>query len=567
MKKLIYIITLVIISINAEDAFKTPIIADRDCSTNEQDKNDIVFGKTFYSTRPQDSNTARKIMRFIPNKLYYDSYYDRDASKLMNLCVEYQKSFNSFSPKLAEWFLKDCKQCLTLGPSDDTHCFDINSTQFGLLIPENKPSTICLSPKIDNLIIDFGIGFDLSRFICNLWTKMNLVFARCKTSIDLTTCGGSAQTGMLPPCVYSNNCKPEPVPYKSICSALVGNQGQGSFPPLKFGKLTNSQSESGVASIIFDLGYDLIRRERGHLGANLHIVFPTGNRPNAQFLFEPIVGANKCWQVGLGVNSSYDLYCSCDTKVGLYMDSILSHLFKSNQTRLFNLKSNGPLSQYLLLKKFDAQGDAYGIDRVANILAGETKIGADIMFDGSLMLQVNRCNFFANIGYNLWVRTKEKRDDSVCFRDFLPDTFGIKGNLPLCTSVTMSCECPLTDLTADLPDSVKNDLPSMAALPNPDCTPVNETLCQAVNTTASKSTISCPAQADAETTYLKISDINFNAPLHPTAISNKIFGSIGYNYDTCRFPIYCLIGAEVEFSNGNKAINQWGVLAKAGITF
>lgn len=549
MKKIICLTILIFNTIKTDDAFKTPIIADRECSTNEQEKNDEVFGKTFFSIRPQDSNTARKIQRFIPNKLSYDSYYNRDASKLMNLCIEYQKSFDYFSPKLAEWFLTDDKRCLTIGPSDNKHCFDLNSTQFGLLIPANKPATMCLSPKIENLIIDFGIGFDLSRFVCNLWTKINLVFARCKTSIDLTTCG-KPQTGFLPPCVYSANCKKEPVPYTTICSALIGDQGQGTFPPLKFGKFANSKAESGLAAIDFDLGYDLIRRERGHLGINLHVVFPTGNRPNAKFLFEPIIGANKSWQLGLGVNSSYDLYCSYNTKIGLYMDSILTHLFKSNQTRLFNLKRNGPLSQYLLVKKFDAQGDAFGIDRVANILAGETKIGADIMFDGSLMLQVNRCNYFANIGYNFWARTKEKRSDTVNFRDFLPDTFGIKGNLPLCESVTMSCECPLK-----------------SSLPNPDCTPFKESLCQAVNTTASKSTISCPASADAETTFIKISDINFNAPLHPTVTSNKVFASIGCNYDTCHFPFYCLVGAEFEFCKGNKAINQWGVLAKAGVTF
>lgn len=553
--KSLYITIFFLNIIKAEDAFKTPIISEKNCASS-QEQIDEIFGKTFYSIRPQDSNTARKIMRFIPNKLSYDSYYQRDTSKLMNVCVEFQKSFNYFSPKLAEWFLTKDKACLTIGPTDDKHIFDINSTQLGLVIPVNKPGQICLSPKIENFIIDLGIGFDLSRFICNLWTKINFIFAHCKTFLDLTTCG-KGLSGVLPGCVYSANCKDEPIPYTSICASLLGNTSKNnSFPKLNFGKFANSQAESGLAGIHFDLGYDLIRRERGHLGFNLHLVFPTGNTPHAKVLFEPIIGANKCWQLGLGLNSSYDLYCSCYQKIGFYMDAILSHLFKSNQTRLFNLKRNGPLSQYLLLKVFDAQGDAYGVERVANILAGETKIGSDIMFDGSLMLQINRCNYFANIGYNFWARTKEKRSDTVSFRNFLPNTFGIKGNLPMCESVSMSCDCLL-----------KADADISTATDNVCTKPFHQQLCQAVNTTASKSTISKSSDADENTTFIKIDDINFNAPLHPTVISNKVFASLGYNYESCRFPFYCLLGTEFEFSNGNKAINQWSILIKAGVTF
>lgn len=549
ISKLIFLLVLISNLIIGDEAFKTIVVSDKKCKTFN-DHSDDVFGKTYYSIRPQDSNTARRITRFIPNKLYYDNYgYSND--KLINLCVEYQRTFNYFSHKLGDWFLLKNKNCLTIANFNENKPANINSQQLGLVINDKNPGKFCLFPKIENTIVDLGIGFDLSRYVCNLWTKLNFVLANCKTSVGLSICNpGQIQSGFFPSCAMSDSCSKTPIPYESICSALLGNKSTETFPELKFGKISNKvKSKTELAGIHYDLGYDLIRRENGHLGASLHAVFPTGNRPNGKFLFEPIVGANKCWQVGLGVNSSYDICCDCEHKIGLYFDAILTHLFPARQTRVFNLKKNGPLSQYLLLKKFDAAGNAIGIERVANILAGETEIGADVMFDGSLMLQFNRCNFFANLGYNFWARTKEKRSNTVCFR--LPeDTYGIKGDLPLCNTVVVSCKCLLGGV------STSHVCPSL-----------NETLCEPVNSTSSNSTISCAAPADDETVFLKISDINWSAPLHPSVISNKIFASIGYNYDIGRFPIYGLIGTEIEFSKGNRALNQWGVLVKGGISF
>ena len=55
--------------------------------------------------------------------------------------------------------------------------------------------------------------------------------------------------------------------------------------------------------------------------------------------------------------------------------------------------------------------------------------------------------------------------------------------------------------------------------------------------------------------------------LNPTAWSNKVFGSFGYQWADCDWQPSLFLFGEAEFGKTNVAVSQWGVGLKGGIAF
>lgn len=512
--------------------FKTCVSCDQMCD-NKNDE-DFVFGKTFFSVRPQDSNTVRRIL----TRHAINNYRINEFEKFNgNFTFEVQKSFNNNS--LAEWFLFKNKRCLSIGVPGNNQKYDIDANQLGLAINSDHElkGLICFKPKIENYIFDFDFTFNLDCILCGLWTRFELPVVHAINSLGISVLKDNVKKETFSEGFFTLDCQSTQVPFKCVLQALDGVKPFGAVPTLDSGIFyPKDMKKTALAGIHFDLGYDIVANENSYLNSSLHIVFPTGTRPKGRYLFEPVIGANKSWQVGLTLNSGIKLLERSDANISFFMETVMTHLFKSKQTRLFNL-NNGPLSFLLLLKEFDfTQEDLIRANRAANVFTGETKIGADFMFDGSWMLQISKCDLFINIGYNLWARTREKRDSTVCFRNFKENQFAIKGNTHLSNSQNFEL-----------------------------CVGPSETICSPNLRTASESTISQPAEADENSTFIQISDIDFSSALHPTVITNKIFGTVGYNWNKQNHSGFYQIGAEVEFTSGNKAVKQWGLLFNFGI--
>src|SRR6185436_1681238 len=80
---------------------------------------------------------------------------------------------------------------------------------------------------------------------------------------------------------------------------------------------------------------------------------PTGNKPEGEFLFEPIVGNGHHWTLGVGFNAHAMLWRSeCDDSCfGFYLDANITHLFSTCQRRAFDLCTPGANSRYMLAQK------------------------------------------------------------------------------------------------------------------------------------------------------------------------------------------------------------------------
>lgn len=493
-----------------------------------------TFGKTFFSIRPQDSNSALRLAKIVSE--------DHGNSWGLDLSLGIAQSFSRKNNILARWFLfNECTQ-VTVGVPSDTRSFTVDGGQLGLVSTDGDPGlmgTLSLNPTLHNKSIIANAWFDLSDYVCGLWFRTFLTVVQASTKLGMRTSNTNniAQLGNYPNGVYTTDCEDVPIEYTSLCSAFIGDAPFGSIPDLKYAKFySGHKTKTALASIRTDLNYDIVTCPNGFFNVGGTVIIPTGNKPKNVYLFEPIVGANGSWQIGATILGAYHFLPDCnENSIDVYVDATATYLTKSKQTRVFSLGSNGAGSQYMLLKVFDLDvGAVQSGERVANIFAGQAHIGGSGMLDGSVMLHFARCNGLScDIGYNLWARSKERIGSTAFVRNFIQNAYGVKGNLPL-SSIDSFSELCIDDLN-----------------------------------TASNSTLGNPAPTDAQTEVLDVCDIDFNAALHPSTFSNKLFGCIGYSRDLCSSDatIALFVEAEVEIGQKKRALNQWACALNIAVSF
>jgi hypothetical protein len=542
-------------------------------STNKCDDNSLyktcdgdLYGKTFFSFRPQDSDSSRRILTWFNADYVPKVHSTQDDTCSWPKTGGYQKMrymfaispqyTRSFDPNdIAQWFFFNGCDEMTVGIPNEYETFDIDGSQIGLslgtsydietdslFLTPGKIGSVWAKPFVENYIIDLDFWYDLSSWHDNLWSRLECPIVYMKTNMMMCATGRGNQAEDYPNGLFSLDSTPDeldniicnttPVPYSSILCALEGNQGWGAVEPLQAGKFPmHALSKWGVAGLHFDLGYDIYKTAPWYCAGSLHVVFPTGTRPKGTYVFEPVIGANKSWQIGATFIANYVRECE-HGDCGIYLYAVGTHLFKSSQQRVFSLKANGPGSQLLLLKQFNSIGsELVSAPREANIFCGKAKIGASLMFDGSVMFQYSHKSFVMDLGYNLWVRTKERRSKEVCFREYADNGYGIKGSEPMeIISTTGGDYAPL--------------------------------ICNSDFSTDSTATIVSSGATDAQPVFIQPDDVNYGSALAPTCISNKIFAAAGYKSNW-----FVLLSGEAEFGTNNAAITQYGVMLKVGVEF
>jgi len=491
-----------------------------DCPKEKGD----VYGHTFWNARPVHQNEARKMMG-VEDKIHL--FGKEEFYGVASVALSFGETFKS--KKIGEFF--------SFVPTGNRMTYGANGTSdiFNVEFGTTSSGTICFKPKIKNFIADLDLFVGWDEFVCGLWTRIGIPIN--VTSWDFNIVDVPADTTTLATANYEtgsvtlSTTAVTPVVNANLREGFNGLPF-GDVPALKYARVCGKHTQTQVSGLVLDLGYDVIRRERGHLALSLHFVAPTGTKPEAKWLFEPISGAAHMWELGGTVNTGYQLWENCDgdQRVNVYFDAVVDHEFGSTQRRTFSLlkPSDGAKnagSQYFILKQFNEAGTAVtGLERAANITTAEVKVSCDVMADLALMLQYDRCNFSFGLGWEFWLRTREKLKCSPIFTALADTTvkYAVK---------------------PDGVDSASNLL-----------------------TATSASTIG-DVVTDSTQTFLNTNDIDLCSALHPQSFSNKAFGFVGYNWKDCEWQPYILLGGEVEFGNDNKAANEWFVDLKGGISF
>ena len=423
--------------------------------------------KSIFLPRSQGRNAAREIAGWQPyiHRCGFDDTYG-----IFSITPAYTQSFDpdTITDYLFGQAAKDGKVTFsgsrfgaaTQSASPHRGQFDIVADYFGL--PRNFKSEICFTPRIRNFLMEFNWYLGLDRWKEGAYFRilMPIVHSRwslnpCEKIIDKgSDVGGNGAAVAFPNGYMDKLGIPRDQLPSSIldswasCNGVVWGDMQDR---LKHGKLfCGTETKSRLADLTMALGWNWVNHEEAHAGFNIRATFPTGNKPHAEFLFEPIAGNGGHFELGAGYSSHARLYYNnaTDASINVYFDCNITHIFEANSLRSFDFIQNGPGSRYMLLAEFEAipqrvnPADPLSVDvgHLTNQITHEyaerllpainlttlcCKVKANLQADMALKFAFTKNDFTFDIGYNLWARSREKIRliDSIKKR-----TFGIKGD-------------------------------------------------------------------------------------------------------------------------------------------
>lgn len=587
-------------------------------------------GVTTFIPRSQGANTARELIgwQFDLFKPYFIENYATVA-----LTAEYTSSFKA--NRIANTLF--CTNCLTFSGSQAhrNNGVDIIADNFGL--PTDFKGTLFIKPRIQNYIVDLNLFFGLSDICQGLYLRVHGPLTHTKWSLGLDEClpcaGKFRGQDMFPDC-YMYSATPADIPGSNFCfihnavnpTVIIAPLTEANQVPYNctthsirealsgdftFGDMTErwkygrfdfcSRNKTALADVDIILGYNFLETDFAHFGLYVQTVAPTGNRPKAKYIFEPIAGNGKHWELGVGVTGHlllYDDFFIDGYTAGFYFEGNVTNIFKTHQKRSFDFKRNGLLSRYTLLKEFDVDNNYIGrMINAINFATRNAEVHVGYKIDMSAKLAFTAGRWMADLGYNLYARAAE----TVCIKTDCPcdidqRRFGIKGTTGVCCftypivdiagvpSVTSTISGNGKDSTTQPQATMFTVEPSnsvsVPATASSLCLGYNSNLVTSTTGTpvamltpangfiVSNATLSSGAPI-VNPVIISYADLDPNSAAQCSMFTHKVFGHIGYSWDDYCYEPHVGIGGEVEIDGRriHNALNQFGVWLKAGITF
>lgn len=574
----------------------------------------------YISFRSQSTNNARQLVGWNReiNRTSQDALF-----MSFNVASEYTRSFNN--AKLTECLFGNdivcnsnaCGDALTISGYNvpNRGANDWFAPYFGL--PLDYKSFVQFNPRVDNFIIDFSLFIGLNNILEGLFIRLHAPFVHNRRYLNMRETiqkPGSINypQGWYGPHINQNNgittgissatpetlnhsftdyitgktpTLPDNITWKPLCcSAIFFDCNQTPMTRNGFGEL----------QMIF--GWNFIQEKEYHLGLGLFAAAPTGTRPENTYLFSPVIGNGKHWEVGGHVSAHYLFWSdeSDDQSFGFYLDGHVSHLFNSHQTRCFDL-CNKPNSRYMLAEKLgssrqspqlvnnptvpldliyeNTNADA-GVEfqnefsPVANITKLSITSNFKIQGDVAAMFEYQIGGITVDLGYNFWAMSCERICiDECCPKNFAENTWALKGDAfvvgfegsttnPTTANDRLPVRLAATDSKATIyrgskgsveqPSNDKADNPALAFTNNSGMLMINQNFPVLSRTNSEVGNVNQQARSSNEPIYIKESDIDLAGN---RGLSHKVFAHVNYTWtqkDSAWIP-YIGFGGEVEF--------------------
>lgn len=508
---------------------------------DDDDVNQPLRGKTFLAPRSQSVNAARELTLWHP----YINQYCQDFYGAFSITPEYSHSFRR--ERLAEYYFGIDNLVITGSQvTNRDNAIQILADYFGLS-PQFQ-STVRLEPEIRTALVDLNLYLGYQDY----YFRIHVPYVWTKWAFELheTIAPQVIPLSQYPP-LYMDTPSVTP-PASSFMQAIAGNLTWGQVTqPLQFGRITRAQSESGFAEAQLAFGWNFVNCEIGHAGLNIRGSIPAGTRSKAIYLFEPILGNGHHAELGIGFTGRLLLWeRDGQQRISIFSDANITHLFASRQRRSFDLINpsdpnneffRGFGTRYILAKEFDALGNYTGRTLPAiDVTTLECDVSMAIQIDAVIMASYEYCGYIADLGYNVWFRSRE----TISNRDLVPlNKYALKGIQNVATGMGLS---NATQSTATI---TGNDFADQALVANSN-PPV----------------------------FFNDNQIDESSAEATRGFTHKVFGSFGYSWAQCHriFEPFLGIGGEVEFEGLNprheikankNSISQWGVWIKGGFGF
>jgi len=556
-----------------------------------------------FTIRSQGTNALRRLVGNVDKV----DVYDMDA-KYWNLSamLEYTRSFDS--EEIAEC-LFGCFLCdnRILKIEGSRAC---NRDSNALLadyfyLPTDFKSQVTIEPRIQNFLVDFNyyLGLDSIRHGLYFWIQAPLTWTKwsLRTEERVIDAGTNAHdegyftVNSLARNELLNNFTEYSVGQApgidNIVTqfALKGDDRQNNqqfdtnFQGLQCAKFCADETDTRLSEVRFALGWNFLLDEDYHLGLNLQVSAPTGNKVKPDYLFAPQNGNDRHWELGAGIGAHYIFWRSEDEDkhFGFYLDANLTHMFKNHQTRCFDLCGK-PLSRYMLAERLtttvqdNLKGNDVAADAqfaavfapVANLTTFDVEVSVGINADIVAMFNYTAGAWSWDFGYNFWGRSCEKisLDCNQC-SPFQENTWALKGDAyvygymnadgnnlftgdPVALSATMN-EATITG-GKNFGDAGVTAAQIAAGKANPNIDNPQLATGDTSDTQLNVSrTVATQTNTSIQPVFIAQSDVNF---VRTKGISNKLFYHMGYTWlEKENWVPYVGVGGEVEWaSTGGK---------------
>lgn len=543
-----------------------------------------------FTIRPQGANALRRMVQSVGHTNIYDmdKIYGTVAATF-----EYSRSFDG--DKIAECLFGDALNGCGLNIQGSRVT---DRTENALLadyfyLPTDYNSKVTVDPRIQNFTVDlYGyLGFD--EWVSGLhgwvqlpinWTKWSLGWSEKAT----TTGSADHDAGY-----FTSDVLPRASLVDTASRFFDGSQAPDTvtqdgltttFAKLCCGRIAScdDDSETTVPEVRFGLGWNFLQDEDYSLGIGAQVAAPTGKQGEKGLLFSAQNGT-KNWEFGGNISGHFILWRSEEETqhFGLYLDANLTHVFKHEQNRCFDLCGK-PLSRYMLAMKFTdstttsnlkggatavaatAPASQFGLAYapVANLTATTVDVSVGVSADVVAMFNYTNGGWNWDLGYNLWARSCEKlRTNCECTTPFAEDTWVLKGDATVYGfdkgTAGTGAATAFVPLSATQSEATINggtnfgfagDAVVATARANPKIdTPV---LAFATNNNplqfSRPGTVAGQVNTSATPVFIKGSDINY---ARTKGISHKLFSDFGYAWvDHENWIPYVSVGFEVEFA-------------------
>lgn len=514
----------------------------------------------------------------------------------------------------------------------DRDTYDWLADYFGL--PTDFESKLMFNPRVQNSVADFDFYFGLDYLLNGLYFRFHAPFVRTTWNLNCTEEVINAGVNEYPAGYFGPTAVPRDQllqQFTNFASGQVPNLNSPiTFLPLMNAKFpTKSLTKTGLAEIRAAFGWNFLQSEGHHFGLNMRTAIPTGNKPEGIYLFEPIVGNGKHWELGLGLTCHYLLLVDCkDRSIGFYFDANITHMFWNNQRRTFDL-INKPLSRYMLLEKLGTpvtnlfintqQGTAEGSNpppyqfqnqyvSVADLTTFDVEVGITMQVDATAMVNMRFGNWDIDVGYNYWNRSCESiAPQCTCKLPFNNNQiYALKGDAYIYGFVANDAATPPVPAGTPIALSATEDGATIhtgtnrpigqPALPIPNQNPGidggQDQWAMAAQTDNTNQIVIAPgddggAGTQQRSTLAPIvqvpADIDF-ASAETKGLSNRLFAHVNYNFEDwyeCWTPFLGFGGfielahhssgecSSANFDNSCQtvAFSQWGIWIKGGLNY
>lgn len=478
---------------------------------------------------------------------------------------------------------------------------DLLAENFGL--STHFIGKVCFNPRIVNWIYDFNYHLGLDAWLYGLYCKIFIPIVKTVWDIGLH-CQDCQETNNIKTCsdISFAPCYMGPKRTKTVhnmCHSFlhhshfkeehlnhhihhhskhnIVHSADNRKAPIKFGIFSHlPRSATGIADVNFIVGHNFILNEKGHLGLFIQTVIPAGNKPSAEFIFEPIIGNGRLWELGAGISAHAIVFQSDGTLCGFFLESNFSYQFKKHQARSFDLINNGSLSRYMLLKEFRDHKYHGNLVNAINFTTRGVEAGGSVWGEACIKFSYYKGECGLDIGYDIYGKTRERLciEDSIRPSDLRNNEFGIKGTEGTCFRIInletgkVSCE------THNLNSTQNNaTITHGASIDNPQVITCFDSERVAITWDSPLSrneALLKKAKSSNPPIYLRKCDLDIDSARIPSQLTHKVFAHISYISLTQVWEPQVGIGGEFELdglAHLKSSLNKWAIWLKAGVSF